>query len=247
MIFLSQTLGLGRSTYLSAFDFPSTAGTGYLSISNANWGTYDRAKFAISGWFKKVNSADSIEFFNKGGDTTSATAEEFRVLITSTAITFYVRQAATTVSLTTRVADALPNNTNWNHILVHFDGNNATSTDRAKIWVNGAAITLFDSYSAPTAGSAKTTTSPVYVRTVCNTTTPGSHGATQSFIYQPAFFSGSLPAIGSVYDPVLYKDLTGVTGAYSLLDAQTTVGADLILVPDWTNTGGVTLTKDTPL
>lgn len=241
---LPAGMGFGRSRYLNSILF--APGAGYLELSNASWGTYDRAKFAISIWYKKASASDSIYLYNKGGSLTSTTNEEFRLGVSNGGvISFVANQVASQVAFD----KTYTNDTNWHHVLLHFDGANGTAGDRAKLWIDGSSVSSFDSYSASTSGSVKTTTNAVRLDAIESGGTP-SGGGSNCRIFQPAFFSGSLPDISTVYSATVPLNLSGVTGLYSYLntvsDPALALEDDYVISTNWTNTGTVAKSTTVP-
>lgn len=210
----------------------------YLTMSDANFGAYDRARFAIAGAFRlDAISGTHILMRHRGGFGTFAF--DFYVGFNGS-ITFIASQdgsggggqfdaAASTIATNT-----------WYAFLLHYDSAHVTSGERLKLWLNGSAVAA-SSYSAPSAA-------------IYNSSADLSIGASSSgaglvdgLIYQPTFFSGALPAPADVFDGTAgkLKNLSVLSGAHSSLDASTATN-DVIRASDWTNNGSVGTSATTP-
>jgi hypothetical protein len=215
------------------FEFDSSQ---TLNITSANWGAYDRAKFAISLWFNKETN-DTSTLLYKG----NATNHEFRLEFATgnkLQITTYASDG-TTINGRLRSTASYSTGT-WRHVLVHFDSANGTAGDRMKMWVDGSEVTAFDTDTNPTE-AANTNAHPVYY---------GARVATSYYdglIYQAAFFSGTLPDISTLYDAGSPLSVDGMTGLWSVLDvAGDDVTSDGVLAAAWTNTNTVVASATIP-
>lgn len=214
-------------------------GASYLSMSDANFGTSTtRTKFAVAFAFKvdtfATNSNQGIVM--RGDFPFVASTCEFRIAIVSSAlrVTFWNNDGTTAsnfISTTTISAGT------WYHVLIHYDSANATSTDRIKMWINGAAETA----SSYTWNGTQPDKNKQMVIGAYNSSTE-----LDGLLYQLTYFDNTLPSTSDVFDGSnKLKNLTGVSGAYSLLDAVTAVN-DYFLSTDWTNTSGVTTSATVP-
>lgn len=204
----------------SSIDFEASSSQ-YLELSNANFGSYDHAKFALSVWVKRESTGALMPIVAKrtGGN-------EFQLIFESAGnITLRTFDASNGEIKTT----ATYNSTSvWYHILAHYDGNNATAGDRMRLWVDGTEITSFATDTNPN-GAVASAGGSVRIGGFSSSYFDG-------LIYQPAFFSGSLPAIGSVYNAGAPMDISGLTGLHSLLSCKWgDITKDQILAANWTN------------
>jgi hypothetical protein len=210
-----------------SIDFESGSSQ-YLSISDANFGAYDRAKWAVSTWVKKESTGMNQGIMSQDG---GAGQRAFSLIWTSTDalnIRTYQDGSAVAGQLVTTATWA---DTNYHHILFWYDSANATAGDRMRLWVDGTEIAAFGTDTNPTAAIFDSTAAVAV----------GAQQATGSLpadglFYQHAFFSGTLPTIGQVYNAGAPRDITGLTGLYSYLGVEGgSVVADGVLVADWTN------------
>lgn len=202
----------------------------YLSISDTDFGSFDRAKFAISLWYKRESTAASMGLYSqaKGFRLEFAAAGQltFRGLDSGGAS---IGELQTTATYTDTAS--------WHHVMAHWDSANATAGDRMRLWHDGSEITSFGTDTNPSASVNNSTD-------IVNIGRDDSSAYYDGLLHQVAFFSGSLPAIGDVYDSGLV-DITGVTGLKSLKYGNNVV-ADNILANAWTSNNTVTLSDDTP-
>ena len=207
-------------------------GSNYLSMSDSNFGSYSLTTLAISIWVQPSNNPVVII----GHATGSAADSAFDLTLTNvsgtlryTAATYHGSSSNSFVSTTGA--------SGWDHLLIHFDPTNGTSGNRIKMWLNGSAETAFTS-SLTNSTSMNNATTDVRIGS--------SYFGYTGDIYQPGIFSGSLPAIGDVYNNGP-KDIRGVSGLYSLIQTDNgNITDDYVISTNWTNNGGVALSTDVP-
>lgn len=205
-----------------------------LSMADSDFGVYDLDLFSVSLWFRPNQIISTQGLYCKSDGATNRSFE-----ITAGANisvnTYHGADANTVIGNTSLVAGS------WYHILVHVDPTNATPADRLKFWINGSAET----YSS-TDYSANSSTNDTSVAIVIG----GLNASSQRFdglIYQPAFFSNVLVPIGDVYNAGVIRDITGVSGLYSLINTTgSNIVDDYLLATDWTNNNTVTISNKTP-
>lgn len=211
--------------------------TDYLTMSNANWGSYNRDKFAIAGAIKTDSIAANL-VMEKYLAANNTTDREFAVIADGNNL---LRFFAYTNSQNARFYSTTTlDTTNWFAFLIYFDRNNATAADKIRMWINGSEETA-SSFMEPT-DSIKTTTADVRI---------GGDlvaGKWDGLIYQPTFFSGTLPDPADVFDGTAgkLKDLSALSGVYSHVGAESDAVTDSILATDWTNNGTVTINESVP-
>lgn len=209
-----------------------------LSMADADFGAFDRAKFALSLWVKRASTGGIKSLYAVGisaGDSAFGlhfATDTLRVVAYSDG-TNVSGELVTTATYTSTAA--------YYHILVHYDSANATAGDRMRLWVDGAEVTSFTTDTNPSEA----------VFNITGSVRIGRYASTaqdyDGLIYQLAFFSGALPAIGDVYDAGSPKDVTGISGLHSYVDcAGGDVTTDGVLAAAWTNTGTVTASTDIP-
>ena len=205
--------------------------TQHLSMSDANFGAYDRAKWAISVWFKLESIGTNRPIMSQFG---GAGNRAFRILFnTGNKLTAFISQDGSNNDSDFITTATYTDTTAYHHLLFHYDSANATAGNRIRLWVDGAEVVTFDLKTNPTAAVFDSTADmQVGAETV------SLAGYFDGLIYQFGFFSGSLPIIGQVYNAGAPIDISGLTGLYSYLSvAGNSVVADGVLVADWTNNG----------
>lgn len=202
--------------------------TQYLSMSDTNLGAYDRAKFAISAWVKRESTGTAQAIMSQYG---SAGSRAFRFYFTSTdKLAFETSEGGTSLSGRLITTAAYTSTSAWYHVLVWLDSANGTAGDRMRLWVDGTEVTSFGTDAYPSAAVFNSSGDVLVGHE------PQQGAYFDGLIYQLGFFSGSLPAIGDVYDSGSPKDISGVTGLYAYLDvASGSVVSDGVLSTDWTN------------
>lgn len=218
-----------------SIDFESGSSQ-YLSMSDANFGAFDHAKFAISVWVKRESSAEQAiitQWVNAGNQLgfTFQIRGDHLELITSSTGSNINGHIETNATISTGV---------YYHFLVWFDSANATAGDRMRMWIDGSEITSFATDTNPTAAVFD---SSGVVRVGVQDLSAFFDG----LIYQLGFFSGTLPAISDVYNAGSPKDISGLPGLYSYLDvAGGSVVSDGVLATDWTNNNTATASSTIP-
>jgi hypothetical protein len=218
----------------------ASASSQWLTMSDANFGAYDRAKWAYSGWVTRASISTQQTIY---AQYDSAGNRAFQIyfdpdntlrILCSEDGTYGAGNLATTATYTTTGT--------YMHILFWYDSANGTSGDRMRLWVNGAEITAFGVDTAPT-GAVFNSTGVVTV----GAQTSGGASPYNGLIYQASFFSGTLPAIGTVYNAGAAVSLTGATGLWSTLDvAGGDVTSDEVLAAAWTNNNAAIASSTIP-
>lgn len=228
-LFLSNIMpnpmaGLGIPT--RSIDFESGS-TQYLSMSDASFGAFNYAKFAASFWYKKESTGALSCPVAKLG----ITATSFRLQWNSSNNLQFITSVDGVTNDGVQTTTATYTDTaSWHHILAHFDSANGTSGDRMRLWYDGSEITSFTTDTAPSGAVFDSTGDFQW-----------GYGAAlapyDGLLFQPAFFSGVLPNISTLYNAGSPKDVSGLPGLYSLLNttASSTLEDDAILVANWTN------------
>lgn len=203
----------------------------FLSMSDANFGAFDRAKFAISVWVKRESVSTTQGIFAQYS-VSAGNRAFFLSFNGSNQLTFRTNADGTALDGFLATTATYASTSSWYHIMVHFDSANATAGDRMRLWVNGSEVTSFGTDTNPTAAVVDSSADMIVGAE------NSASGYFDGLIHQAAFFSGSLPAIGDVYDSGPIEDISGVTGLYSLLDADGSPINDAVLASDWTNNNG---------
>lgn len=220
---------------VGSLDFEDTS-TQYLSMSDGDWGSYTRTKFAIAGSFYLEANGKEQVIMSK--EVSNASNEWFLYIGSTNNIGFTSNNGG---AFFTGPGSAFSAAT-WYSFLIHFDSANATSGDRIKIWVNNSAVTA-SSYTAP---SAAVPTIATDVNIGRRKAFSGS-GYFDGLIYSLAFFDNVLPTAAEVFDGSAgkLKNLSSITGVYSLLDGVSAV-SDYVKTPNWTNNNTVITSATVP-
>lgn len=214
----------------------ASASTKYLSISNANFGAYNHAKFAISMWFKRASTGSVQYLYSHAGVSRS-----FRLFITAADKLDFSTTVTGTSTDGHLVTTATYTDTNWHHLLVYYDSANGTGGDRMRMWVDGSEISAFDTDVNPTA-AVQNTSEDLAV----GSNTSGGATTWDGLLYQVAFFSGTLPNISLLYNSGHPVNIVGATGLWSSLDVDGAVTHDGVLSSSWTNNNTVTSSSTIP-
>lgn len=216
-------------------------GTQFLSMSDANFGAFNRDKFGFATWLRieSLSSTNDGEVLSQGSGSNCGF---FMGVHNTGGLTFNVYTngsaqdgiliSTTTLSLST-----------WYHVYWQWDGQNATANNRMRIWLNGSEISSFSSRTNPPQTSIFNSTAAIQM---------GKESLNNIYydglLYQPAFFSTTTPSISNLITGTSPKDVSSLPGLYSLL--QTTGSSvledDYVLSTNWTNTNTVTKSTTVP-
>lgn len=213
----------------------------YLSMTDADFGAYDRAKFAIAcSFYLDVEKGQNI-LLAKDRISGGGSDYEFRLFTQSGGTVSFATDAGSNGFFNS--PSSAYSAGQWVAVLVYYDSANATGADKIRMWINGTEQTA--AYYVEPSGAATDTAYDVQIGAFPSSFTTSYY--TDGLIHQPTFFSGTLPDPADVFDGTAgkLKDLSGLTGVYSLLDA-TTATNDAILATDWTNNGTVTTSTSKP-
>jgi hypothetical protein len=231
----TKILKAGSSESLNSLVF----GAGqYLSLSNANFGSYTRSKFAIFLSFRrlKTNSGTNQNFVCKGTGGTGAN-DEFMFRFNADKMTFRVSDGAGTTGELSTTATYTSLSTKYN-VLLHFDGNNATAGDRMRMWINSTSEeTSFSADTNPTFTTVPSGSSDIVIGADSSGASPAN-----AVLYEFAFFDNVLPTFASLADASTGALINqqGASGLKSLIrPSRDSAVDDLILTTDWTNNNGV--------
>lgn len=231
MLFLIGTNALGLPD--RALDL--TPAGSYLSMTNTNFGSYSRTKFAVSFW-ARANPLGGVVMSQHKATGGAAFTVGF-----AGGVVRAVSYGSVGNNIFTGTATFSTNT--YYHFLVHFDPANGTAADRIKVWINGSADTDTDGTRDDT--DVNTITEDIRI----GGTIAGDNTLTNKFdgyVYQLGFFSGSLPPIAAVYQSGK-KDVSYETGLYSYIHTDTpNITDDSKITTDWTNNASVALTSTVP-
>lgn len=190
----------------------------YLRMSDTNFGAISLSKIAISCWVYPQSGL--FEIFKQWDGTASSA---YSIKLEGSTVAIRTKHGSSTNEFLGSTTFSI--NT-WYHILIHLDPTNGTSSSRIKVWINGSAETASSSTLA-NSSSINNSTLDVYWGDSAN-----------HLIYQPAIYSGVLPAIGDVYlSGARALDLT-YSGLYSYIDTSNdNILDDYFISTNWTDDG----------
>lgn len=236
-----MTAGLFISSGLTALGLPDRsldfAGSGtYLSMPDSDFGSISTTTIALSFW-SHFSASQVGTVFAKYNNATFGHA--LLIQGQSSRLKFVSRDSSGNEN--SFITTTHFNDTTWRHVLVHFDAANGTASNRIKVWVNGVAETASSSSFAATSIADTSEDARIGI--------DGTGGdRNNGKLYQLGFFSGALPAIGSVYDSGR-KDISLISGLHSYIHTDTpNITDDSKRTANWTNngSGGVVLSSDIP-
>lgn len=216
----------------------------YLSMSDTNFGAFDRNKGTISVWVKKESSsslstqgallsqfASGNMCFAVGFEGTGKIAMD---VSTNGAIATNNGRLATTATYSNGI---------WYHIKFLYDMQNATAANRLRIWVDGTEIASFSDRTNPPQTSLYNSTADIRIG---SNQENGTHH--DGLLYQIAYFSGVDVPIGQLISGGNPLDVKGISGLYSLLNTNAggALEDDYVLSTNWTNNNTVIKSTEVP-
>ena len=235
---------------VSSFNFQSISLTPdeSLYMTRTNFGSMNTSKFAVSLWFYRNDSTAAAHGLVSFGDRTDTDDHAFSIYFAngaSTGISIDGHQSGTEVVNLTTTTTYSRTEAAWHHMLMHFNANESTQSDRLKIWVDGTQATLSgtevsNGVNLPDASSRIN----IGALNSSNTTSNGFGG----LLYQVGIFWGAanLPTISEVYNSGAI-DISGVSGLQSLLPFyQPGFETDFVLSADWTEDGTINNSTNIP-
>ncbi len=218
----------------TSVSFPTFSALSQLSLTDAQWGSFNRQQFAISVW-AKPGLLDRF-IYEKDGPCFNITYGSSVPSSNSTPynISFQCWAGGSNATLTTGLNYTI--NQGFVHGLFIWDGTQSAAADRIQVYINGASI-----------GGG---TNPGNITTVDNTASGliigGDNTTGTATCYQPAFFSGTIPAISDVYNGGKVN-LAGLAGLSSLISNDGGVaGYDYVKSLTWTPTGSIVTSGTIP-
>lgn len=200
-----------------------------LSMASADFGAYSANTLSFSGYLYFNAIGASNQFIISKGTS-------FRIYRNSSYQIVVEYYGAGTRNYLT--SNTYANNGVWYRYRIHLDAGNATSTDRIKLWIDGAADTG-SGYSA-TKTTIDTNTDDIVLG--------GNNGGSylDALMYQFAVYDNYLVAESDVYASSP-KDIRGIAGLFSTIHTDDpNITDDYILSANWTNTGSVALSSSIP-
>jgi hypothetical protein len=232
----------GGATPLKSLGF---GGDQSLAISDSDFGTYTRTKFAIFLAFRRLDTTTSPQSIVYKG---LVNAGEFGIAIPNTnkinviagdGVSAVVGELLTTATYTSTSTK--------NYLLFHYDSGAAAAGDRMRLWINSSTeISAFDIDTQPTLNAA-VGNNALALRVGASDDGAGTPSRPASLVvYEFAFFDNALPSYSSLVDSSgnLINPL-GMTGLKSLVRPyRDSAVEDHVLTADWTNEGGVLVASE---
>lgn len=223
-----------------SLDFEASSSQ-YLSMSDTNFGAFDRDKGTFSFWAKAETFTGS-----QGNIITQAVASQFCFALgfnSAGSVRFDLSTNGSTFD-GVLVTNATYSSGTWYHIKALYDMQNATAGNRMRLWVAGSEISSFSVDSNPPQTSLFNSTAAIEI----------GRNSDDSAYYdglldQPGYFSGVDAPIAQLISGGSPVDVRGVSGLYSLLHttAASTLEDDYVLATNWTNNNGVIKSTDVPV
>lgn len=242
--------GISRMGFLSgggiadrSLDFEQSSSQ-YLSMSDANFGAFNRDKGTFSFWAKKESNTGLGSFgtiisqfvagnmcFALGFDA----VERLRIDVSTNGNLF------TNTGVLTTTANY--SNGTWYHVKCLYDMQNATAANRLRLWVDGSEISSFADRTNPPQTSLYNSTADIRI---------GSNQDDSTYydglIYQLAYFSGVDVPISQLISGGNPVDVKNISGLYSLLSTSYGIALedDYVLSTNWTNNNTVIKSTEVP-
>ena len=203
-------------------------------MSNANFGAFDRDIFCFSAMVRASSLA--------GGVGLTSQSNAFNIKFDAGGnlrVDFGTAGAGLPYSL---ITTATYSATTWYHVYIIWDGQNATADDRMRVFVDGTEVTSFSSRSNPPQASLHNSSSDIRLGADDDLTYHDGQ------IYQPAFFSGAIPAASSLFANGKPKNVKALSGLHSTLQTRSNIilENDAVLATNWTNNNTVIKSTEIP-
>lgn len=213
--------------------------TDYLSMTHANFGSASHTKLCIMASVYIDSLSTDRPIFQKGSYASSSNREYRLTARSDGAVEFFSADSSLSTSWVIRTVTGAVATAGWYAIKFELD-TSLSAGSRGKITINGSAATLATNVDPATLNS---TTDPAYIGH-----NPASSLYMDGFIHQVCMTSGSIPTDGEVFDGTAgkLKDLSGLTGLYFHIGAESDAVTDTVLGTAWTNNGTVTVDASVP-
>ena len=220
-----------------------------LQMSDSDFGSFSKTKFAVSLWFYRnsavINNHNLMWLGQDSGGSNSGTTFILKFGANVAPLEFIGYNGASFVAEVNTLTTFAKDEQAWHHLLLHYDSANATEANRVKIWIDGAS----DIEASPTYPAQSVALNTQSGKTSVGAGTSTGGGLNDPFggdMYQVAIFDNYLPDISEVYN-------SGVQSIYSVPNKHFFLpfdGVDLtkdaVLATNWTNVGAVTKTTNRP-
>ena len=189
----------------------------YLTRTPSSAG--DRKTFTISYWHKKAKNAGFLfEARNSSGGAFFA--------LKTTGDTFNINDSQNSDHLNLTTTQVFRDVSSWYHIVVAIDTTQATSSDRAKLYVNGEQVTSFsvETYPAQNADMMVNSTIGHYIGCGVN-----ASGTPTAFI--DAYLTEINFIDGQALDPTSFGETDAITGVWKPKEYTGTYGTNGFYLP----------------
>jgi len=220
----THLVGFGARRATSATSYGVSLNGSDEQLSRTPGSAGNRRKAAVSIWVRRNTTGTVQTIFAAGTGATNVTRQELRfnasnqlTLASGGGVDFF----ATNGTLT--------DTSGWHHILLHWDTDNATASNRALIWLDGSALT---SMATDNRSSIVTGTDYAFNSTAAHYIGRGGDTAARFLAADIAlvhYIDGDLPAVGSFYSggsPVTYSGTYGTNGVKLAFETASDLGND---------------------
>jgi hypothetical protein len=195
----------------------------------------NRKTWTWSGWVKRSGFGSNQYLFNGASNSSNQTNIQFYPSSSETLNIFSNLSGATVLNLVT--TQVLRDPSAWYHIVVSIDTTQATSSNRAKLYINGSQVTSFSTETYPSQNADLN----------INDSVSHSIGA---YITPSVFFNGYLTEInfidGQALTPSSFGETDAITGRWKAKTFSGTYGTNGFYLKFADNSGitATTLGKD---
>jgi len=179
----------------------------YLKRTPAGAGDSNRI-FTLSFWFKRANLTGAEQYLfecNEAADNN----DNFRLIIGSGENLIIQDTEANTSNLDLRTNRLFRDTSAWYHLVLEVDTTQATSSDRAKLYINGVQETSFSTSTYP---------SQNYDTNVSQSGEPFIIGRRESTASPGSYFDGSMAHFhaidGTAYDASAFGQTDATSGIW---------------------------------
>lgn len=216
-----------------------TGSSPYLTKSDADFGAFNLSKFAISCSVLR-STAGTGTFTICGQQNIVGTGVCFLLRFIDDKINFSVSSGGSTLDGAVETIGTYPSTDIWINILAIYDVDNATASQKMRLFVNG--VEPLRTYTQPTSAANNSGAAIRIGKNGLNS----AGGELDGYVYNWAFFSGFVPtAEQTSRQGITPTSLHRFTSLHSYLDGKTIV-SDYKQTSGWTNVNSVELSESTP-
>lgn len=179
------------------------ASSQYATMTAANFGSYDTAKFAIFGYIEQTtNNFQGV--YGQGNGTAANSAFIFDQQSNQFRLRTFEGAVQKTTTTTATYSAGVRRAYMW-----HYDSANATASLRKRLWIDGVEVTAFD-LDETVAAAVNTSSELVYIGSALGSSTIDGK------LDETGLVSGSLPAWGDIFDGSnVILDISALPGLFS--------------------------------